>query len=93
MTVTLETAGSAADIDVLVNGEPATRVSVAAGVQLAQVKLPIAKSSWVAARRRYALTSPVYVLVGGQPVRASADDICYLRRSVEHLEDLVTTGC
>lgn len=91
VTVTLETAGSAADIDVLVNGEPATRVSVAAGVQLAQVKLPIAKSSWVAARSRYALTSPVYVLVGGQPVRAAADDICYLRRSIEHLEDLVTT--
>jgi hypothetical protein len=35
------------------------------------------------------LTSPVYVLVGGRPIRASPGDICYLWRSVEHLEDLV----
>ena len=91
VTVTLETAGSASDIDVLVNGESAARVSVAAGVQLVQVKLPILKSSWVSARSRNSLTSPVYVLVGGQPVRASADDICYLRRWVGYLEDLVTS--
>ena len=38
------------------------------------------------------LTSPVYVLVGGQPIRASANDVCYLWRSVEDLEDLVTSG-
>jgi hypothetical protein len=38
------------------------------------------------------LTSPVYVLVGGQPIRVSADDACYLWRSVEDLADLVTSG-
>jgi hypothetical protein len=38
------------------------------------------------------LTSPVYVLVGGQPIRASADDACYLLRAVEDLEGLVTSG-
>ena len=38
------------------------------------------------------LTSPVYVLVAGQPIRASASDVCYLWRSVEHLEGLVTSG-
>jgi len=32
------------------------------------------------------------VLVGGQPIRASADDACYLWRSVEDLADLVTSG-
>jgi cysteine-rich repeat protein len=91
VTVTLETAGHAAAIDVLVNGEAAARVSVAEGVQLTQVRVPVAKSSWISARSRYALTSPVYVVVGGKPVRGSADDICYLWRSVEHLADLVTT--
>ena len=91
VTVTLETAGNATDVEVLVNGEVVTRVPVAAGVQLSQVRVPVARSSWITARSFNGLTSPVYVLVGGQPVRASADDICYLWRSVDHLEDLVTT--
>lgn len=38
------------------------------------------------------VTSPVYVVVGGSPIRPSADDVCYLWRSVEHLEELVMTG-
>jgi len=38
------------------------------------------------------LTSPVYVLVGGQPIRASANDVCYLWRSIKDLEGLVTSG-
>ncbi len=91
VTVTLETAGRGADVDVLVNGEVAARVPVADGLQVAQVRVPVSKSSWIAARSPYVLTSPVYVLVGGRPVRASPDDICYLWRSVEHLEDLVVT--
>jgi hypothetical protein len=54
--------------------------------------VPVSKSSWIAARSPRVLTSPVYVLVGGQPIRASADDVCYLWRSVEDLEDLVRSG-
>jgi cysteine-rich repeat protein len=93
VTVTLEADGpSAADIEVLVNGEVAHRVSVAAGFQVAQVRIPVSKSSWVAARSSRVLTSPVYVLVGGLPIRASASDVCYLWRSIEDLEDLVTSG-
>ena len=93
VTVTLENAGSSpADIEVLVNGEVVRRVPVAAGFQVAQVRVPIAKSSWVVARSPRVLTSPVYVLVGGQPIRASADDVCYLWRSIEDLEGLVTSG-
>jgi hypothetical protein len=49
----------------------------------------VTKSSWIAARSANGLTNPVYVLVGGAPVRASADDICYLWRSVDHLAGLV----
>jgi hypothetical protein len=89
VTVTLETAGSAADVEVLVNGEVAARVPVAGGPQVAQARLTVSRSSWIAARSPYVLTSPVYVLVGARPVRASADDICYLWRSVQHLEELV----
>ena len=92
VTVTIETAGGAADVEVLVNGVVATRMPVAAGVQLAQTKVSVSKSSWIAARSPSILTNPVYVLVGGKPIRASSDDICYLWRSVEHLEELVAIG-
>jgi cysteine-rich repeat protein len=93
VTVTLETAGSGpAEVEVLVNGQPVIRVPVAAGVQVAQARAPITRSSWVAARSPHVLTSPVYVLVGGQPIRASADDACYLKRAVLDLEGLVTSG-
>lgn len=92
VTVTLETAGRAADVEVLVNGEVATRVRVASGIQLAQTRVQVSKSSWISARSPDVITSPVYVLVAGRPIRASPDDICYLWRSIEHLADLVTTG-
>jgi cysteine-rich repeat protein len=93
VTVTLETAGPVAtDVEVLVNGESVRRVPVAAGLQVNQVRVPVARSSWIAARSPRVLTSPVYVLVGGQPIRASAADTCYLWRSVEDLQSLVTTG-
>ncbi len=93
VTVTLETAGSApAEVEVLVNGEAVMRVPVAGGVQMAQARVPITRSSWISGRSRYVLTSPVYVLVGGQPIRASAGDVCYLQRAVLDLESLVTSG-
>jgi cysteine-rich repeat protein len=93
VTVTLETTEPAAtDVEVLVNGEPVRRVPVAAGLQVTQVRVPVARSSWIAARSPRVLTSPVYVLVAGQPIRASAADTCYLWRSVEDLQRLVTTG-
>jgi cysteine-rich repeat protein len=93
VTVTVETAGpSAADIEVLVNGEVVGEVPVAPGPQLTQFRVPILRSSWIAARSPHVLTSPVYVVVGGRPIRPSADDVCYLWRSVEDLEGLVTSG-
>ena len=93
VAVTLETAGpAAAEVEVLVNGESVRRVPVAAGLQVTQVRVPVARSSWITARTLRVLTSPVYVLVGGQPIRASAADTCYLWRSVEDLQRLVTTG-
>jgi hypothetical protein len=67
-------------------------VTVAAGSQVAQLRVPIFRSSWITARSPHVLTSPVYVLVAGQPIRASANDVCYLWRSIEDLEGLVTSG-
>jgi cysteine-rich repeat protein len=92
VTATVETVGPPGEVQVLVNGAVAARVPVAAGAQVAQVRLPVAASSWVAARTPYAVTSPVYVIVAGRPVRASAADACYLRRYVQHLRNLVGSG-
>jgi hypothetical protein len=91
VTVAIETAGKPADVQILVNGEVAARVPVGAGIQVAQTRVGVSKSSWISARSPYVLTSPVYVLVAGKPIRASPDDTCYLLRSVEHLQDLVTS--
>jgi hypothetical protein len=92
-SVMLETEGpTPTEVEVLVNGTVAARVSVGPGIQLTPIRVPVAKSSWIAARSPNVLTSPVYVTVAGQPIRASADDACYLWRSVEYLADLVTSG-
>jgi cysteine-rich repeat protein len=91
VTVTVETAGRSADVEILVNGEVATHIPVAGGLQVAQTRVRVSKSSWISARSPQVLTSPVYVLVEGRPIRGSSDDICYLLRSVEHLQDLVTS--
>ena len=32
------------------------------------------------------------MIVAGRPVRASAGDACYLRRYVQHLQNLVASG-
>lgn len=50
--------------------------------------IPIAKSSWIAARTRRVQTSAITVTVAGRPIRASADDTCFLARYVDHLRAL-----
>jgi hypothetical protein len=91
VTVAIETAGRAADVEILVNGEVAGHVPVGSGLQVVEARVRVTRSSWISARSPYVLTSPVYVLVQGRPIRASLEDICYLWRSVDHLQDLVTT--
>jgi cysteine-rich repeat protein len=91
VAVAIETAGQPADVEILVNGEVAAHLPVAGGIQVAQTRVPLSKSSWISARSHYVLTSPVYVLVGGRPIRPSPDDTCYLLRSVGYLQDLVTS--
>jgi cysteine-rich repeat protein len=91
VTVTVETAGNAADVQVLVNGDVAAHLPVAGGLQVAEARVRISKSSWIVARSPYVLTSPVYVLVEGKPIRPSPEDTCYLLRSVEYLQELATS--
>jgi cysteine-rich repeat protein len=91
VAVSLEIAGKGGDVEILVNGEVASRVAIPAGNRFVQERVPISRSSWIAARSPYVLTSPVYVLVEDRPVRAAPADMCYLWRSVEHLSQLVAT--
>jgi cysteine-rich repeat protein len=93
VAVALETVEAApTQVEVLVNGEPVARVGVAAGVHATRLSVAVSRSAWISARSPHVLTSPVYVLVGGQPIRASAADACYLWRAAEHVKGLVASG-
>ena len=79
-------------VELLVNGAPATSVTLAAGRQVATVRLGLSSSSWLSARSRRSATGPTYVLVDGKPIRASASDACYLVRYADYLSGLVSDG-
>jgi cysteine-rich repeat protein len=88
----IETAAAVSiPVEVLINGAVAATIPVEPGVQVTKARVPVSRSSWISARSPYVLTSPVFVLVGGQPIRASADDTCYLLRYIDYLTDLVTS--
>jgi TolB protein len=85
-------------VDLLVNGQPAHSVSAAGKdtIEFTQ-RIAIDRSSWVALRAlgprhrmvlndtaAFAHTSPVYITVGGQPVRV-AEDVRFYRDWVERL--------
>jgi cysteine-rich repeat protein len=78
----------AADVDVLVNGASAGRLRAEAGRQAATVRIGATGSAWIVARTPRVMTNPVYVLVDGRPIRASAEDTCYLIRDVAHVRRL-----
>ncbi len=79
-------------VELLVNGVTAAQLHVDAGKQVVTVPLVAASSFWVAARSPRATTSPIYVVAGRQPIRASAGDTCYLVRYMDHLIDMAQTG-
>jgi hypothetical protein len=61
-------------VEVVVNGYPVARQAIVADGQMREVAfdVPIERSSWVALRILPAShTNPVFVLVGGKPIRAS----------------------
>jgi cysteine-rich repeat protein len=90
VTITLEVVEPRATrIELLVNGVSVKQLDVGNGAQVVQTKLSVERSSWIAALSPHVLTSPVYVVVGERPIRASAADACYLLRSVEHVRSVV----
>lgn len=78
-------------VELLVNGVPTLSVVLAAGRQVATVRLGLPASSWISARTLRAATSAVYVVVDGKPIRASAGDTCYLIKYADHLSGLVSS--
>ena len=61
-------------VEVVVNGQPAARRTIVADGTIRDVTfdVPIDRSSWVALRiLPSSHTNPVFVLVGGKPIRAS----------------------
>ena len=77
--------GREVPVEVVVNGRPLARRDVVADgtVQSLELEVPIEGSSWIAARiLSSSHTNPVFVIVGGQPIRAS-------RRSAQWCLDAV----
>jgi hypothetical protein len=73
-------------VEVIVNGYPVARQEIAADGEFRNVAfdVPIDKSSWVALRvYPSSHTNPVFVLVGGQPIRASRKSAEWCLKSVD----------
>ena len=79
-------------VTILVNGAPKLSVPMEAGTRAAAATLSLTESAWIAATSAWATTSPIYVVVGGQPIRGPAEDICYLRLYMDYLSGLVRRG-
>jgi hypothetical protein len=78
--------GKRVPIEAVVNAFPVARQEIVADGTLQDVSLevPIERSSWVAIRLYpSAHTNPVFVLVGGQPIRASRNSAQWCLRGVD----------
>jgi len=84
--------GEPAGIEILANGKPVADFRVDRGARVTSIPVSAASSFWIAARSHRAMTGAIYVLVEGEPIRASAEDACYLTRYVDHLIGLVKEG-
>jgi cysteine-rich repeat protein len=93
LLVSLESeAPEATVVELLANGVTTSSVLLPAGRQVATLRLGLPASAWLAARTRRASTGAIYVTVDGRPIRASAEDACYLVRYTDHLSRLVSDG-
>lgn len=75
-------------VEIVVNGQAVQQVSIAADGKphTIQFKVPIKRSSWVALRQFPQLhTNPVNVIVGGQPIRTSAQSARWCAESIKLL--------
>ncbi|HJQ24325.1 MAG TPA: CehA/McbA family metallohydrolase [Blastocatellia bacterium] len=73
-------------VEVIVNGQPVARKNILADGRVRDVSfdIPVARSSWVALRvLPSSHTNPIFVTVGGQPVRASRKSAEWMLRAVD----------
>ena len=73
-------------LEVVLNGEPVARTEISAdgSVQGVSFDVPIKKSSWVALRiYTSSHTNPVFIVVGGKPIRASKKSAEWCLKSVD----------
>jgi len=82
----------AEQVEILANGARVAMVALGPGPQASSLDVSLPSSAWVVARSSYSLTNPVYVIVGGRPIRASPSDACYFVRYIDHLQELVTSN-
>lgn len=98
-TVTKETSG---DVELVSNGKVIAKKSGTAKpgdpVTLT-VRQPVSKSAWICARRmdpsgkiHMLHTSPVYVLINEQPIRASTEDALYFVAWIENILKQIAPG-
>ena len=78
--------GTPGTVELVMNGEvlAAESVSTESGQRFKKTLL-ITKSSWIAARAPKVQTGAIYVLVGDQPIRASARDAQYYVEYIDYL--------
>ena len=73
-------------VEVIVNGRPASATSIVADGTLRDVafEVPVERSSWIALRiLGSAHTNPVFVVVGGRPIRASRRSADWCLKAVD----------
>jgi hypothetical protein len=79
-------------VEILANGVPVWSASFESGPHHVETEISLPTSAWVVARTPRALTSPVYVLLDGRPIRPSAEAPCHLVRYVDFLVEHASRG-
>lgn len=79
-------------VTVLVNGQAVENLDVGPGPDSFTRRMTIDSSSWIAVQSAGIVTSAIYVIADGRPIRASADDACFLWRHVDNLIRLMQSG-
>jgi hypothetical protein len=92
LEVTLESnLAQSEEVVLYANGSPLATVRMHPGPQVVSAQVMLGTSAWISARSTTVLTSPIYVLVDGTPVRPSAESACYFIRYVDYLLTNVTS--
>ena len=92
LEITLESKlAQSEEVVLYANGSAVGKILVNPGLQTITAQLTIPRSAWISARSSRVLTSPVYVLVDGLPLRPSPESACYFMRYIDYLTSTVTS--